>query len=91
VSRLILETDCAGDVSKLNHTELDRSAHGPLVEDIKLLLGEFEESSVTHVRRSCNGVAHRLAKEGCGNNLNSIWLGSPPEFVMNLVASDVDV
>jgi hypothetical protein len=41
VSRLILETDCAGDVSKLNHTELDRSAHGPLVEDIKLLLGEF--------------------------------------------------
>jgi ribonuclease HI len=91
VSRINLEMDCAGAVSKLNHQELDRSAHGPLVEDIKLLLGEFEEVVVTHARRSCNGVAHRLAKEGCGNNLNEVWLGAPPEFVMNLVVSDVDV
>jgi hypothetical protein len=49
-SRLELETDCAGAVSKLNNGEVDRSVHGPLVEDIKLLLGEFEESLVTHVR-----------------------------------------
>jgi hypothetical protein len=90
-SKLVLETDCAGAVSKLNNREVDRSAHGPLVEDIKLLLGEFEESLVTHVRRSCNGVAHRLAKEGCGNKLSDIWMGSPPVFVSNLVASDVDV
>jgi hypothetical protein len=89
-SKLALETDCAGAVSKLNNREVDRSAHGPLVEDIKLLLGEFEESLVTHVRRSCNGVAHRLAKEGCGNKLSEIWMGSPPEFVLNLVTSDVD-
>jgi ribonuclease HI len=89
--KLVLEIDCAGVVSKLNNRELDRSAHGPLIEDIKLFLGEFEGSLVTHARQSCNGVAHRLAKEGCGNNLCEVWLRSPPEFVMNLVASDVDV
>jgi ribonuclease HI len=90
-TKMVLETDCAGAVSKLNNRELDRLAHGPLVEDIKLLLREFDESLVTYVRRSCNGVAHRLAKEGCRNNLCEVWLRSPPEFVMNLVASDVDV
>ncbi|KAK1616861.1 hypothetical protein QYE76_022378 [Lolium multiflorum] len=48
-SKLVLEMDCAGAVSKLNNREVDRSAQGPVVEDIKLLLGEFEDSSVIHV------------------------------------------
>ena len=51
--RIVLETDCAGAVGKLLSKEIDRSAHGPLVEDIKVLLGGFEASSVQHVRRSC--------------------------------------
>jgi hypothetical protein len=63
--KLILESDCAGAMSKLRSGELDRSAQGPLVEDIKALLGEFEDVLITHVRRSCNEVAHRLAKAGC--------------------------
>jgi hypothetical protein len=55
--------------------ELDRSAQGPLVEDIKALLGEFEDVLITHVRRSCNEVAHRLAKAGCRNKLvNPGWV-----------------
>jgi hypothetical protein len=41
--KLVLETDCAGVVSKVNNRELYRSAHGPLVEDIKLLLGSLRD------------------------------------------------
>jgi hypothetical protein len=64
---LALETDCLGAVAKLTSKELDRSIHGPLVEDIKKMLREFEASSINHVRRSGNVGAHRLAKEGCAN------------------------
>ena len=54
VQKLILETDCAGEVSKIMAKELDRSVHGPLVEDIKTMLKGFEDSSIKHVRRSGN-------------------------------------
>jgi hypothetical protein len=38
VSKLVLETDCAGVVAKLKNSEMDRSIHGPLVEEIKEML-----------------------------------------------------
>jgi hypothetical protein len=84
--KLILESDCAGAMSKLRSGELDRSAQGPLVEDIKARLGEFEDVLITHVRRSCNEVAHRLAKAGCRNKISESWVGTPPSFVMNALA-----
>jgi ribonuclease HI len=90
-SKLVLETDCLGAVTKLRGIDLDRSGHGPLVEEIKALLEEFEDFSVIHVRRLCNEVAHRLAKEGCRNKLGATWHGTLLGFVMNLVNSDVDV
>jgi hypothetical protein len=53
---VILELDCLGAVAKLEGKELDRSMQGPLVEEIKELMREFEDIRVTHVRCSCNGV-----------------------------------
>jgi hypothetical protein len=55
------------------------------------MLGKFEASSILHVRRSGNEVAHRLAKEGCSNKVEDSWLDSPPEFVMNLLVLNVVV
>jgi ribonuclease HI len=91
VRRLVLENDCAGAVGKLNQASLDRSGHGPLVEEIKALLGGFEKSSVIHVRRRCNGIAHYLAKEGRNNKYSKTWLGVFPVDVMNLLALDSGV
>jgi hypothetical protein len=86
----VLETDCAGVVSKLRKEELDRSVHGPLVEEIKVLIGEFEDSLIMHVRRSGNGVAHKLAKEGCKNKLCNTWVSSFPDYVLDALARDID-
>jgi hypothetical protein len=73
-------------VSKLRKEELDRSVHGPLVEEIKVLIGEFEDSMIKHVRRSGNGVAHKLAKEGC---INKLWVSSYPDYVLDVLARDI--
>jgi hypothetical protein len=67
-----METDCAGAVAKLKAQEMDRSVHGPLVEEIKSLLGDFDDFLIRHVRRSSNAVAHFLAKEGCLNKCNAV-------------------
>jgi ribonuclease HI len=91
VRKLVLETDCAGAVNKLKAQELDRSVHGPLVEEIKTLLGEFEDVVICHVRRSGNGVAHLLAKEGCKNKCNSSWSGTFPDCVLNLLAREAGI
>ena len=91
VTKLVLETDCVGAISKLSGKELDRSVHGPLVEEIKCLLMGFDEFPVKHVRRTGNVVAHRLAKEGCENKMCNAWLESPPSWLMNLLDSDLSV
>jgi hypothetical protein len=91
VSKLVLETDCAGAVAKLKNSEMDRSIHGPLVEEIKEMLQQFEASSIEHVRRHSNGVAHGLAKRGCRNKVSENWMGCPPGFVMNLLSVDMVV
>jgi ribonuclease HI len=86
VRRIYLETDCLSAVAKIKGSDLDRSSQGPLVEEIKELLKTFVEHKVRHVRRDANGVAHRLASEGCGNKLCNTWLVSPPEFIVNVLA-----
>jgi hypothetical protein len=72
VSKLVLETDCAGTVAKLKNAEMDRSIHGPLVEEIKKMLRHFDASSIEHVQRHNNEVAHRLAKRGCSNKMSEL-------------------
>ncbi|KAM0909096.1 hypothetical protein ACQ4PT_015043 [Festuca glaucescens] len=42
--KVLLETDFANVVAKLKGTDMDRSIHGPLVEEIKVLLQGFEEA-----------------------------------------------
>jgi hypothetical protein len=46
ISRLMLETDCLGAKAKLVGNELDRSMHGPLVEEIKVLLKSSDDHIV---------------------------------------------
>jgi ribonuclease HI len=91
VRRLVLETDCVGAVNKLRARDLDRSVHGPLVEEIKTLLSEFDDVLICQVRRSGNEVAHRLAKEGCKNKCNSSWSGTFPNCVLDLLAREAGI
>jgi ribonuclease HI len=88
LEKVLLETDCAAVVSKLHGKEMDRSIYGPLVDEVKLMLQEFAEAEVGHVRRVCNGVAHCLAKLGCANKLRQTWVGVPPGSIVDCLACD---
>jgi ribonuclease HI len=89
VPRVILETDSLSAVTKLVQREKDRSRYGSLVEEIKGMLRSMEDHEVRWARRSANGVAHVLAKEGCGSEINQTWFIVPPSSIVNLLASDL--
>jgi hypothetical protein len=46
------------------------------------------DHSVRHVHRSGNKVAHLLAKVGCENKVCNAWVGTPPDLVVRILASE---
>jgi ribonuclease HI len=86
--RIILEMDSVGAVTKIQREDRDRSLHGQLVEEIKVLLSAFEDKVIKAVRRSANGVAHEFAKIGCVNKCNRCWLEVPPLGISDSIVSD---
>ncbi|KAK1610099.1 hypothetical protein QYE76_033772 [Lolium multiflorum] len=52
IHRLCLKSDWLGDVPKLRSSDIDRSLHDPLVEEIKTLLHGFVDHSISHVHRT---------------------------------------
>jgi hypothetical protein len=89
--RVVMETDCLGAVAKIGSNDIDRSIHGPLVEEIKSLLKDFADHSVRHVRRTGNKVAHYLARFGCENKCCEVWENAPPDFLVPVLAPECAV
>jgi ribonuclease HI len=89
LSKIILETDNMGVVSKLTSVLKDRSAAGPLVEEMKALLRAFDDHAIRWARRSANGVAHNLAREGCGSETCKTWFSISRDCIVNNLALDI--
>jgi ribonuclease HI len=87
--KIILEMDSAVVASKLRSEGQDHSVYGSLVEDLKTLLHVFQETTVTLVCRSANGVAHRLGQEGCVNKRCNVWEVVPLDFIVNRISLDL--
>jgi ribonuclease HI len=89
LQKIVLEVDSINVVSKLSDSSLDRSAHALLVEEIKNHLRDLDEFVVKWARRSANGVAHKLAKEGCGLELSQSWFTMYPDCIVDVLAHDL--
>ena len=87
--RVIFELDSVIVVSKLNMEERDRSMYGPVYEEVKAALRELDDHQVKWARRSANGVAHVLAKEGCRLEISKTWFLMYPDCIENLLNQDV--
>ena len=52
------------------------------------MLRTRQEIKITWVRRSANGAAHGLAREGVRNN-SSLFYDFPPDCIIRVVADEV--
>ncbi|KAL0413245.1 UNVERIFIED_CONTAM: putative mitochondrial protein [Sesamum radiatum] len=57
---IILESDSANLISKLNSDAHDSSSIGPIIWDIRCLSSKFRYCSFIFAKRLCNSVAHAL-------------------------------
>jgi hypothetical protein len=89
LQRVVLETDSMAMVSKLTNEARDRSMHGPLVEEIKMKLAEFDDHVVKWAWRTANGATHILAKEGCGLEVCNVWFLVHPDCIGNALIQDM--
>ncbi|KAI5007181.1 hypothetical protein ZWY2020_047129 [Hordeum vulgare] len=89
VQRIHLELDCQALVQKINRQGKDLSASRSWVEDIKSQLRGFVDFRVSWIRRSANVGAHKLAKIGVGEEVCSVWQGSPPDCILDVIADDI--
>ncbi|KAI5350336.1 hypothetical protein L3X38_003227 [Prunus dulcis] len=72
-------------ITKLSN---DRSVLGPVVEDTKSLLTQITREGFTHIRRTANGVAHRLARFALHIGGSLYWFEEPPDFISDILYED---
>jgi ribonuclease HI len=89
VSRVHVELDSQGVVQMLKQPTRNLSAVGPWVHEVKVLLALFDDFKISWVRRSANVAAHKLAKVGVGDEICNVWLGVPPDFVLDVISDDI--
>ena len=89
VQRVHLELDSQALVQMIKSPERNLAANGPWVEELKAMLRTFQDFRVSWVRRSANVAAHKLAKVGVGEELCKVWLESPPDCVLDVIADEM--
>lgn len=87
VTNLIVETDCQELVKLWQMSTDQRSVIAPIIRETRLISSCFENFDVTFVSRSCNRVAHQLAKEVSGDIRLGMW-HLAPSCVAHLLISD---
>jgi ribonuclease HI len=83
-----VEGDAKLIVEAVNSGNEDSSMRGHLIADIRVFLRDFQVWKVEHVSREGNKAAHILARMAVNQNLDSVWNGTVPENIRDLVVSE---
>lgn len=90
-NRILFESDASSLVQALKSNDYDKAEIGVLVMEARsLCILKFKSFSFGFNRRSCNSVAHMLAKLGVSSeSSDSFWEATAPNCIQNLLASDI--
>ena len=75
--RVVLETDCLELINLWQKRDVQRFAIGPVLEEINALSLAFHSFSFSYVNRSCNKIAHVLAKQVSKTHRTEMWHVTP--------------
>jgi ribonuclease HI len=87
VQKIWLETDCQEVIRLWTADDNQRSSIGTILKEIRELSLLFQEFNFSFVARSCNEIAHTLAKQVTGE-IRVGWWSYAPACVSNLLISD---
>ncbi|XP_073032978.1 uncharacterized protein [Primulina eburnea] len=85
-----IASDSLFSVQAVTTPEENLSYSGSIVTEIKLLLNSWNSTSLFHVRRSANMVAHSIAAFVISSNSQFVWeIGDFPVWLIHLVTKDL--
>ena len=85
----IFEGDAKVITKAICNKDVSHPKYGHVIEDILVLARDFHFSSVCHVKRLGNAVAHYLARRFKSGVELQVWFDTTPEDIAPLVSHDV--
>ena len=82
-----IESDCLEAVSMLVRSGSNLSKYSFMMKEIKQSMGE-QDSSITHIRCNGNCASHSMANFARAQGRTTVWLGSAPSVVIDIVLRD---
>ncbi|XP_024177664.1 uncharacterized protein LOC112183512 [Rosa chinensis] len=83
-----LESDAANVLFALNKSGLDLSIEGAIFDEVRMLMPEFEHLKWRKINRSCNQVAHTLARQALRATGWSFWKEAGPPWLEEVIDND---
>lgn len=77
LSKVAVETDCLQFVQLWMKRESQRSIIAGLLTEIQEVCRASQEFSISYISRSCNKIAHVLAKQVSSSHRTATWLETP--------------
>jgi ribonuclease HI len=87
-SEIILEGDSMEVVQALNQEDSSWGRYGFFINDAKILLQQVQHWKVSHVKRTANEVAHRLAKYALFFGEERLWCEEYPPCIHDIVTTE---
>jgi ribonuclease HI len=85
IMEVILEGDSLEVVQAVKKEEESWTNFGPIVEEVKDMLKGCHSWKISHVKRTANEVAHKMAKMVVSLNVNQIWVSTIPPCIREIV------
>jgi hypothetical protein len=86
--RLWLEGDCLEVAQAINSEEVAWGQYGPLINESKQFLEQLQNWKLVHVPRTCNVVAHKLARLALMYSDELIWHGETPSCISGDITAE---
>lgn len=85
---VILESDCATVIARLQAKGEERSRWTFLLRETKAMMTFIQEVKLAHCNRDCNRVAHELAQLAKQSGHSAVWRDSAPSCIMQTLQQD---
>ena len=89
VLHCVIEEDAEVITKAICNKDVSHPEYGHVIEDILVLARDFHFSSLCHVKRLGNAVAHYLARRFKSGVELQVWFDTTPEDIVPLVSREV--
>ncbi|KAK8644056.1 hypothetical protein V6N13_013329 [Hibiscus sabdariffa] len=86
---IIIEGDALTVINKVNCSGIDRSSLRALTKQVHDMRAVFSSLSFSYIGRSCNAVAHLLAREDRGSSCPRFWIEEAPPIIEQAALQDI--